>query len=207
MSTAIPVPPRSSAPVQPLWRWARAGILIALVAGFCYAGVRLLTPKVRDLSPDEVRARMAAGDLSLETAIEQLNRMDVRDRRDVMQSADAQGYFQKLKPGDRMRLVNETLDRGIRNQIERYRKMNKEEKEKFIEQIQQVQAEERHRIENMSPEEKAKVNQAMSAGNIEQIVENAVKAYLSASTSEERSELAPLFDGALDNMKSLRGGK
>jgi len=198
---------RPTAANQPFWRWARAGILIALVAGVCFAGVRLLTPKVRDLSPDEVRARMASDNLPMETAIEQLNRMDVRDRRDVMQSADAQKYFQKMKPADRVRFVNETLDRSIRTQIERYRKMNKDEKKAYIEQIQQVQAEERQRIENMSPDDRAKANAAMSAGNVQEIVENAVKAYLSASTSEERAELAPLFDGALDNMKSLRGMK
>jgi hypothetical protein len=169
--------------------------------------VRVLSPKVRDLTPDEVRERMGNDTLALDTAIEQLNRMDVRDRREVMQSPDAQKYFRKLKPADRMRLVNETLDRGIRTQIERYRKMNKEEKKEFIEQIQQVQAEERERIQNMSPEERAQMQQAMSAGNFEQVVENAVKAYLSASTSEERAELAPLFNGALDNMKSFRGAK
>lgn len=205
MPTAAPA--RSATTDKPQLRWVRAGVLVALIAGLCFAGVRLLTPKVRDLTPDEVRARMAADDLSLDSAIDNLNRMDVRDRREVMQSKDAQNYFQKLKPADRMRLVNETLDRGIRNQIERYRKMNKDEKKAFIEQIQQVQAEERQRIDNMSPEERAKMNQAMSAGNVQEIVENAVKAYLSASTSEERAELAPLFDGALDNMKSLRGMK
>ena len=205
MPTATQV--RPTAANQPHWRWARAGILIAIVAGVCFAGVRLLTPKVRDLSPDEVRARMAADDLPMDTAIEQLNRMDVRDRRDVMQSADAQKYFQKMNPADRLRFINQTLDRSIRTQIERYRKMNKDEKKAYIEQIQQVQSEERQRIDNMSPDDRAKANAAMSAGNVQEIVENAVKAYLSASTSEERAELAPLFDGALDNMKSLRGMK
>ena len=203
----MPTAVAASRPASPVLRWIRAGIVAVLVAGLCYGGVRLLSPKVRDLTPDEVRDRMGADNLSLDDAIEQLNRMDVRDRREVMQSPDAQKYFQKLKPADRMRLVNETLDRGIRTQIERYRKMSKEEKKEFVEQIQQVQAEERERIENMSPEERAQMQQAMGASNFEQAVENAVKAYLSASTSEERAELAPLFNGALDNMKSFRGAK
>jgi hypothetical protein len=207
MADAVPLPSRSTSNSHPAWRWLRAGIVVGLVAGVCYGAVRLLSHKVRDLTPDEVRQRMDADTLPLDSAIEQLNRMDVRDRREVMQSPDAQKYFQKLKPADRMRFVNETLDRGIRANIERYRKMNKDEKQAFIEEIQQAQSDQRERMQNMSPEEKAQMKQALEASNFEQIVENAVKAYLSASTSEERAELAPLFNGALDNMKTMRGMK
>lgn len=207
MPTAVQLSRTPTASASPAWRWFRAAIFVIVVAGLAHGAVRLLSPKVRDMTPDEVRDRMAADSLSLDKAIEQLNRMDVRDRREVMQSPDAQKYFQKLKPADRMRFVNETLDRGIRTQIERYRKMSKEEKQEFIEQIHQVQAEERERLQNMGPEERAQVKQMMDASNFEQVVENAVKAYLSASTSEERAELAPLFDGALDNMKMVRGMK
>jgi hypothetical protein len=186
-------------------RWTKALGAAALVAVVCFVAVRALTPKVRDLGPDEIRARMEADELPLDTAIEQINRLDVRDRRALMRSPQADAYFQRLTPDARLKLLRETLDRGIRDQIERYRKMNKEERAAFIEEAQARQAGVRQEMENMSPGEREQMREMVSSTNIAEVVERAVQAYLKASSSEERAELAPLFDGALENVNRARG--
>src|SRR5205823_2716120 len=99
--------------------------------------------KVRDLTPDEVRTRMENDSLPIETAIEQINRLDARDRRDVMQSPQAQAYFQHLQPEQRVRFVRGTMDRGILQQIESFRKMNPEQRAQFVEEARTRQREAR----------------------------------------------------------------
>ncbi|MCY3022051.1 MAG: hypothetical protein NTW87_23815 [Planctomycetota bacterium] len=181
-------------------RWAGAVLAVALIATGCYFAVRALTPKVRDPGPEEIKAGMADGKLPLETAIQQINRLDVRDRREVMQSPEAQGYFQKLKPEQRIELVHKTLDRSIQDHIERYRKMNKEERAAFIEEVQERQREARERMANASDEERQQMREMLESSNMLAAVEKAVQTYLQVSSSEERAELAPLFDGALENL-------
>ena len=194
---------------NPLARWIKALSILAVIALMCFFGVRLLSKKVRDFTPDELKARMEqsaeAAPLPLDTVIEQVNRLDVDTRRDVMQSKEAQHYFNTLKPEQRLKFVRETMDRGIRNQIERYRKMNPEEKKAFIEEAKARQQEVRERLQNQSPEEREKTQTAMNAGNMYEVIERVMQTYLSVTSSEERAELAPLYDGALENLKVAKG--
>jgi hypothetical protein len=187
------------------WRWMRASSLVIVVLAAVFFAARALTHRVRDLNASEMRARMDNGGLEVDTAIQQLNRMDVESRRDVMQSAEAQNYFTKLKPEQRARFVKETLDRGIQQQIERYRKMSPEERSKFITDVQDRQREQRERIQNLPPEERQRVKEMANSGNMREVVEKAVKMYLSVTSSAERAELAPLFDAALDNLDFAKG--
>ncbi|HEY3319833.1 MAG TPA: hypothetical protein VGP72_05080 [Planctomycetota bacterium] len=187
-------------------RWLKAGALVAAISLVCFAAVRLSTRHVRDLQPQEIREKMESSELPLERAIEQVNRLDVQDRRELMQSREAQTYFRNLQPEQRKRFIQETLDRGIRQQIERYRQLNKEQRAEFIAEIQQRQAEERERLRNLPEKERAEMRAAITQGQLEQIVERAVQAYLSVSSSEERAELAPLFENALQNLNLARTG-
>ena len=187
------------------WRWGRALLLAALIAAGCVLAVRAITPRVRDLAPEEIKTRMGDGSLEVEKAIEQINKLDARERREVMQSPEAQSYFQSLPPGQRIQFVRRTLDRGIQAQIERYRKMNKEERQAFIEEVQARQREARERMDKMTPEEKKQLSQTLSSSDFAAVIERAVKTYLRVSSSEERAELAPLFDGALENLNYAQG--
>lgn len=188
-----------------LWRRLRAGGLIAFIVAICYFGGGYLIHRVRDLRPDEIRARMENDSLPLDTAIEQLNRLNVRDRGDLMQSAEAQRYFQSLKPDQRLRFVRETMDRGIREQIERFRKLTPEEKTAFIEEVKERQSEMRERMKNAPEDQKAEMRRMVESSNMQEIIEKAVKTYLSVTSSAERAELAPLFDGALENINFAKG--
>jgi len=189
------------------WRWARALILVLLVAASCALAVRSLTPRVRDLDPEEIKTRMGDGSLELEKAIELINKLDASERREVMQSAQAQSYFQSLPPGQRIQFVRRTLDRGVQAQIERYRKMNKEERRAFIEEVQERQRQARERMDKMTAQEKKELRETLSSSDFAAVVEKAVKTYLRVSSSEERAELAPLFDGALENLNYAQGRK
>jgi hypothetical protein len=40
-----------------------------------------------------------------------------------------------------------------------------------------------------------------SSENVSEMLEQASKAFLSLTTSDERAELQPLYEGALDNLK------
>jgi len=190
---------------KPLVRWLRAAALIVLVITLCYFVGGMLTKRFRDLSPNEIRSRMAAQSFPVDTAIDQLNRLDVRDRRDVMQSPEAQTYFQSLNPDHRLRLVKQTLDRGIQDQIDRFRKLKPQEKEAFIEDAKRHQAEAREQMKTLPDDERAKMRQMVESSNIQEVVEKAVKTYLSVTSSAERAELAPLFDGALENLNFAKG--
>lgn len=190
---------------KPLLRWIRAGALIVFVSAICYFAGGMLIRHFRDLSPAQIRAKMSAKSLPLDTAIDQLNRLDVRERRDVMQSPEAQTYFQSLKPDQRLRLVKQTLDRGIQDQIDRFRNLKPEEKQAFIEEAKQRQAEAREQMKTLPEDERAKMRQMIESSNIQEVVEKAVQTYLSMTSSAERAELAPLFDGALENLNFAKG--
>jgi hypothetical protein len=148
---------------------------------------------------------MDDGSLALNDAVEQVNKLDVSARREVMRSAEAQAYFQRLQPDQRLQFVRRTLDRGIQDQIERYRKLDPEEKKAFIAEAQERQQQAREQMNNMSPEQKKSVREMVESSDLAAVVENAVKTYLKVSSSEERAELAPLFDGALDNLNYAKG--
>jgi len=193
--------PASSESARVFWRWGRALALVAVVVAGCFFAGRALTPKVRDLGPDGLKARMSDGSLELETAVEQINRLDAQDKRQVMQSPEAQAYFQGLKPDQRLHLVRRTLDRTIQQQIERYRKMDPEERAAFIAEVQERQREAREQMRS-NPE---RTREMVNSSDFVSVVENAVKTYLRMSSSEERAELAPLFDGALDNLNYAKG--
>ena len=181
-------------------RWVRVCVLLAIIVAASYFLGRTAAKKVRDLTPDEVRARMDDDSLPLEMAIEQINRLDVQDRREVMRSPQAQNYFQRLKPDQRLRLVRETLDRGIQQQIESFRNMKPDERAQFVDEARARQREARERMENMSEADKQSMRQMMSSGKMEEVIDRAMHEYLAVTSSEERAQLAPLFDGALDNL-------
>ncbi|MGD0092430.1 MAG: hypothetical protein ABSE73_21145 [Planctomycetota bacterium] len=188
-----------------LRRWARALLLAVLVAAGCVLAVKLLTPRVRDLEPEELKARMGDGSLELEKAIELVNKLDAGARREVMQSPQAQSYFQSLPPAQRIQFVRRTLDRGIQEQLDRYKKMNKEERKAFVVEVQERQREARERMSRLTPEEKKELRDTLNSSDFTAVVEKAVKTYLRVSSSEERAELAPLFDGALENLDYAKG--
>ena len=191
----VPVTPPSAGQ-----RWVRAGaFLVGIVLAVFIVG-RLASKKVRDLTPEEVRARMEGETLQVETAIEQINRLDASDRRDVMQSPQAQAYFQRLPADQRMRFVRETLDRGIQQQIDSFHKMNADERAKFVEEARARQQEARARMENMPESDKQNIRQMMNSGKMDEVIDRAMHEYLAVTSSEERVQLAPLFDGALDNL-------
>lgn len=190
---------------DPTWRYIKAALIAGAIAFVCVIAVRVASKKVRDLTPDEVRTKMESGDLKLESAIAQINRMDFDNRRELMQSPEAQRYFQKLPAPDRKRLVIETMDKGIRTQIERFHTMNTGERAAFVAEMRQRQIEDRERFAKLPKDEQDKRREMMNSSNVQEIIEKAVKAYLSVSTSEERAELAPLYEGALDNVRSIRG--
>lgn len=185
-------------------RWGTALAIVAVILAACYAGGRLLAERARDRTPEELKALMAKEDaepIDVDTAIQQLNRLDVNERREVFRSPEFNAYAQRLKQDQRVKLVRETMDRGIRQTLERYRKMSKEEKEDFHEEIRNRQAETREHLENLSPEEKKRLREMVRSGEFEQVVERALQAYLKVTSSEERAELAPLYDTALENLK------
>jgi len=190
---------------NPFSRGVRAACLIAAIVAACYFGGGWLIHRVRDLRPEEIRERMSNDSLPLDTAIEQLNKLNVRDRTDVMQSNEAQQYFQGLKPEQRLRLVRETMDRGIRQQIERFRNLKPEEKTAFIEEVKQRQEQMREQIRNAPEERRAEMRQMIESTNMREIIEKAVNTYLSVTNSAERAELAPLFNGALENINFAKG--
>ena len=195
----------TSRPDTPAWRYAKAILFAAVIAGVCALAVKLTTKKVRDLTPAEMRDKMNADALNVDTAITQINRMDLDDRRELMQSPEAQRYFQKLQPQDRKRFVIETMDKGIRMQIERFHKMNADERAEFISTMRQQQLDAREQFLKLPKEEQDKRREMLNSSNMQEIVEKAVKAYLSVSTSQERAELAPLYEGALDNARFIKG--
>jgi metal-dependent amidase/aminoacylase/carboxypeptidase family protein len=122
-------------------------------------------------------------------------------RREVMQSDAARDYVNRLRPEDRSRLVKETLDRGIRDQLERYKKMSKEERKEFVEKAKKRQEEARKKMDELPPEKKEQVRKMATSKDVGEMMEQASKAYLSLTTSDERAELQPLYDGALDNLQ------
>ena len=191
---------------SPAWRWVRAGLIALGVAALCAVAVKMISKKVRDLTPAELMTEMQAGSAKLDNTIDTLKRMDFENRREVMQSPEAQKYFQSLKPEDRKRLIIETLDRGIVQQIERYHKLTKPEREEFIAEMKKRQQEAREQFMNLSKEEQDARRKMLNDANFEQVVEKALKSYLSVSTSEERAELAPLYEGALQNVRFIRSG-
>ena len=190
----------SSAPPSAGQRWVRAGVLlVGIVAAVFFLG-RLASKRVRDLTPEEVRARMEGETLQIDTAIEQINRLDARDRREVMQSPQAQAYLERLTVDQRTHFLRETIDRGLQQQLEAIHKMTANERAKFVEEACARQREARERMQNLPESEKQKVREMMSSGKMDEVIDRAMHEYLAVTSSEERVQLAPLFDGALDNL-------
>jgi hypothetical protein len=200
---------------SPLRRYVRAAVLIGLVLALCIWGVRALSDRIRDLTPEELREQMsnaakASGDqmpekaleaLPLERVITQINRMSPEQRREVMRSDAARDYLLRLKPEQRRHFVEETLDRGIQQQLERFHKMDKEERKQFIADVRKRQQEAREKMDQLPPEKKEELRKFANSENIAEVVERASKTFLSVTTSDERAELQPLYEGALDNLK------
>jgi hypothetical protein len=196
---------------SPLRRYARALVLTALVLGLCIWGVGALSGRFRDLTPEELRAEMDVATaepeeksleaLPLERVIAQVNRMAPEERREVMRSDAARKYLLRLNPEQRRRFVRETLDRGIQEQLDRYHKMNKEQRQQYVEDIRKRQQESREKMDQLPPEEKQKLRQLANSENVAEALDQASKAFLSVTTSEERAELQPLYEGALDNLQ------
>jgi hypothetical protein len=190
---------------QAFWRWTQAGALVVLILCACLYVGHVLARRVADLTPAQIRERMAAEQTPpVETMVEQVNRLNALERREVMTSAEATRYFQRLRPDERLRFVRQTLDRGIQEQIERYRNMNKDERSAFVEETKERQRQARERMDKMTPQEKEEMRAALQESNMQEVIERAVKEYLSVSTSEERAELAPLYNGALENLNHAR---
>jgi uncharacterized protein YdaT len=210
---------------KPFRRFARALLLAGVVGAACVAVSRALTQKVRDFTPDELQAQMgtaaqaaaearaegrdpaaaAEGALPVGKLIEQVNRMEVRQRRELMRGDTAREYVNSLPPESRRRFVRETLDRGLQDQLERYHKMSKEERAKFIAEVKTRQQEAREKMDQLSEQEKDRVREFANSSDIQDMIDKATKSFLSLTTSEERAELQPLFEGALDNLQHAKG--
>lgn len=188
---------------SPFRRYVRAVLLLLLVGVFCIWGVGALAGRFRDLTPDELRAQMGdtAQDLPLDQAITQINRMAPEQRRAVMRSDSARDYLLRLKPEQRRRFIKETLDRGIQEQLERYHKLNPEERKAFVEEIRKRQQEAREKMDQLPPDKKEALRAFANSDNIAEMLDQASKAFLSLTTSLERAELQPLYEGALDHLQ------
>lgn len=192
------------APTSPLVRWLRAALILGVLIGITILAVRKTAPRVADLSPEQVEEKMDEEAWPVEEAIVQVNRLDGAARRRVMTGPQAQRYFQKLNNDQRLKFVQETMDRGIRAQIDSYRKMNAEQRDAFVEEIRRRQDEQRERFKSMSDDEKKKIREMMDSGEFTEAIERAMKSYLGVTTSSERAELAPLFNAALENLQFAR---
>ena len=69
-----------------------------------------------------------------------------------------------------------------------------------MEEARARQQEARERMQNMPESDKQSVRQMMSSGKMDEVIDRAMHEYLAVTSSEERAQLAPLFDGALDNL-------
>jgi len=204
----IPPPPLKYEPLQrSSRRWVGAVVVILIVLALVFLAGRAATEHVRDLTAAELRAKMAGSEMELDAAIAQVNRMDALARREVLQSDEARQFIQRLPPEQRLKFVEQTLDRGIQQQIERYRKLDKDQRKEFIEDAKQQQKENRQRLDDLPPDEKERVRQMASSEDIQEMVEKALKAFLSLTTSAERAELAPLYEGALENLNHAQSVK
>ncbi|HYF51678.1 MAG TPA: hypothetical protein VEJ63_19845 [Planctomycetota bacterium] len=183
-------------------RWTTAVGLLALILMGCYYFGQVLARKVADPTPEQLQQSLTSSKPpALEELITQFNRMDVAKRGELSTTPEFREYTQKLSPEQRLKFVRETMDRGIQDQIERYRKMNKEERAAFIEEARERQKSVREQMDNATPEEKSRMREMASSGNLQDVIERAVQEFLKVTTSEERAELAPLYDGALENMR------
>lgn len=198
-------PAISKSQKSPLIRYIKAGAIAIVVAGVCALGVKLMAGKVRDLTPEEIRTQLETGELNVDTAVAQVNRLDLGERQGLMRSPEWRAYVQKLSFADRRKLVHGTIDKSIILQLERYHKMNADERAKFVEEVMETQRLESERFKNLPRDEQQKRRDMMERANIEEIIDKGVKAYLSVSTSEERAELAPLYERILDNVRYVRG--
>lgn len=202
---------------SPARRYVRAVALILGVLVLCIWAGRALTDRFRDWTPEELRERMAEAaraspeaaleTLPLERAIAQVNRMAPEARREVMRSDAARDYLMRLKPEQRRRFVLETVDRGIQQQIERYRKLSPEERKAFVEDARKQQQEARDKMDQLPADKKKEVRDMTNSDKIAEALEQASKAFLTLTTSEERAELQPLYDGALDNLQHAQNLK
>jgi len=189
-------------------RWMSAiGILAVVLIGCFYLG-RALARRVADPTPEQFQQSLAAAvPPALEKVIEQFNRMDVVRRREISVSGEFRDYTAKLTPEQRLKFVRETMDRGIQDQIERYRKMNKEERAAFIEEARSRQKQARETMDSAAPEEKQRMKEMASSTNLQDVIEKAMQEFLKVTTSEERAQLAPLYDGALENLRHAQSLK
>lgn len=197
-------PPPAARAASPALRWLRAVLILGILVGITIFAVRKTAPRVADLSPEQIEEKMDAENWPVEDAIVQVNRLDGAARRRVMTGPQAQRYFQKLTNDQRLKFVKETMDRGIREQIEGYRKMNTEQRDAFVEEIRRRQEEQRERFNSMSDAERKQVKEMLESGEFTEAIERAMKSYLGVTTSAERAELAPLFDAALENLQFVR---
>jgi hypothetical protein len=202
-STPIQVTHRSATT-----RWIIAFVVLGFILAGCIVGGQMLARRVADPTPQELQASLGSGSPpALDRVIEQFNRMDIAQRREISSSHEFREYTNKLTPDDRLKFVRQTMDRGIQDQIERYRKMNKEERAAFVDEVKERQKNARTQLENSSPEDKQKLKAMLESGNLQETIERAVQEFLKVTNSEERAELAPLFNGALENInfaKSLK---
>lgn len=197
--------PRSTqVPPSALWRWVRALTLLGIVAFATVFAVGKTAPRVADLSPAQIEEKMDEDGWPVEDAIAQVNRLDGASRRRLMTGPQAQRYFQKLGNEQRLKFVKETMDRGIRAQIDSYRKMDETQRTTFVDEIRRRQDEMRERIKTLPDEERKRMREMLESGEFTEAIERAMKSYLSVTTSAERAELAPLFDAALENLQFAR---
>src|SRR5579862_2670887 len=202
-SGAVSAKPRGAD--SPASRYIKAALIALAVAGACALFVKLTAKKVRDLTPDELRAKMGAGEITVDSAITQLNRLDLSDRQSLTQSPEWREFVRQLPPPEVRRLVLGTLDKGITLQLERFHRMKPEERKQFIEDARTAQAEQLERFRQLPKEEQDKRRAQLENINIEEMIDKGVKAYLSVTTSEERAELAPLYEERLNAIKFIRG--
>lgn len=207
MNATYKKPPPSLKPASPALRWLRAVLILGIVVGITIFAVRKTAPRVADLSPEQIEEKMDEEAWPVDDAIAQVNRLDGAARRRVMTGPQAQRYFQKLNNDQRLKFVKETMDRGIREQIEGYRKMNPEQRDAFVDEVRRRQDEQRERFKSMSDAERKQVKEMLESGEFTEAIERAMKSYLGVTTSAERAELAPLFDAALENLQTVRSGR
>mgnify|MGYP001459956561 CR=1 FL=1 len=79
--------------------------------------------------------------------------------------------------------------------------MSKEERKQFVAEMRKRQQEAREKMDQLPPEKKDELRKLANSDNVAEVMERAAKTFLSVTTSDERAELQPLYEGALDNLK------
>ncbi len=179
--------------------WTIGGL--ALLGVWAVAGIAILVARSQRMTAEKTLAYAHDHSLEgksdadraeiIEGLADRVNRLSFDERQKFRHQDDLRAMFEKMTPAERLRYLDLTLPRGMKQMMEAFNKMEPDKRRQLVNRA--VNDLTRARDE-AGPKDQDRLRTSLNDQTTQKIINEGMKSFLSDATAETKLDLQPLIE-------------